>query len=358
MAITNTFYTDATIRRAIYVERLKAGQRINYDKVIATLVQRLQRIMTIYNVDNVSDLSGRQMTRLLNEMHTALDEASYTFVKRLLSWLKQFGREQNDWNELLMDKTLETNTAAVNYNLTNELIFTGLVGSTGLTVEESLDALVETQKKYIEKKIKTAAAQNRSMTDTVKDIIGTKSQNYRDGLMSQLRNFGHEMVGSVIQFAANATNMAYLDKFQDYVTGYMWVSVLDNRTSATCRSLDGQVFKTGEGPVPPAHPNCRSHITAVFNSDVSFIKGTTRKAIDGAIDAGVSYYQWLKKQPVAFQDSVLGKTRGKLFRNGGVSADDFARLNVNRNYEQLTLDQLQRLYPEMFEEANIPLDDN
>ena len=34
-----------------------------------------------------------------------------------------------------------------------------------------------------------------------------------------------------------------------------------------------------------------------------------------------TYAQWLKKQPAAVQDEVLGKTRGKLFRSGKVTID-------------------------------------
>jgi len=356
MPVTNTYYNDATIRRAVYVERLKSGQRLNYDKVLAIIIPMLYSVLAQYDVDSVGELSTRQLTKLINEMNGALDKASAAFAKRLLSWLKDFGREQNDWNTRLMDNTVDDEDnplPAVPYSYTNDLIFAGIVGSTGMTVKESLAALIATQKAHIAKRIKMAASQNQKMSVTIKDVIGTRAQSYRDGLMGQLRNFGHEVVGSVIQFAANRTNMGFMDKFQDYVTGYMWVSILDGKTSGICRSLDGQVFDFGAGPMPPAHPNCRSHITAVFRSGVKFLEGLTRKATSGSIDAGVTYYSWLKKQPAAFQDSALGKTRGKLFRNGGVSAEEFARLNVGRNYEQLTLEQLRDLYPEMFEAAGL-----
>jgi len=357
MAVSNNYYDDAVIRRAIYIERLKTGQRVNYDRVLSLLIPRLHAVMARYDVENVSDLSTRQLASLINEMSRELDKASSAFAGRLLVWLKQFGREQNDWHTLLMENTIDEEEDAlpvVPYRYTDELIFAGIVGSTGMTIKESLAALVATQKRHIAQRVKIAAAQNQKMSVAMRDIIGTRGAKYRDGLMGQFRNFGHELVGSMIQFAANRTNMGFLDKFQDYVAGYMWVSILDSKTSATCRSLDGQVFELGEGPVPPAHPNCRSHITAVFRTGVKFLKGLTRKATSGSIDAGVSYYTWLKRQSASFQDSVLGKTRGKLFRNGGVSAKEFGRLNVGRNYEQLTLEQLRGLYPEMFEEAGIP----
>ena len=222
-----------------------------------------------------------------------------------------------------------------------------------MTIKETITALITTQKNNVGKRVRMAAAQNMKMTDAVRSIVGTRSQNYRDGVLSQLRNLAHSTVNDVIQYAANATNLAFLDKFQDYVDGYQWVSILDGKTSPICRNLAGKVFKEGQGPLPPAHPNCRSHITTVFKTGVKFLKGLTRKATSGSIDAGATYYSWLAKQSAAFQDSVLGKTRGKLFRNGGVSSSEFARLNMGRNYEQLTLKELRGLYPEMFENAGI-----
>lgn len=354
MTITNTFYTDATVRRAVYIERLKTGQRIQYDAVLKKLVERLTRIMTIYNVDKISDLSNRQLSRLLNEMNVALDYESYQFVKKLMLWLKVLNKDENDWNTQLMVKTIdEKKHPAVPYAFTAALMLNNPLNSTGLTIADSWKAVIKTQQDVLTRKVKIAAAQNRPMREVIKEVIGTAGAKFKDGLVNQLRNIGHEMIGSVIQHAVTSSRYGFLDKYQDWVSGYMWVSVLDSRTSAICRSLDGQVFETGNGPMPPMHPNCRSHVTAVFKEGTKFLKGLTRKATDGVIDAGVTYYEWLKKQTAAFQDSVLGKTRGALFRRGGLSATEFARLNVGRDFEQLTLDELRDLYPEMFKEAGL-----
>ncbi len=38
----------------------------------------------------------------------------------------------------------------------------------------------------------------------------------------------------------------------------LYVAVLDNRTTAICRSLNGKVYPAGSGPYPPLHWNCRS----------------------------------------------------------------------------------------------------
>ncbi|MFP3663054.1 hypothetical protein SB768_31970, partial [Burkholderia sp. SIMBA_043] len=58
-------------------------------------------------------------------------------------------------------------------------------------------------------------------------------------------------------------------------------------------------------------------------------------------------------QPAAFQDATLGPVRGKLFRDGGLTAERFAALQLDKNFKPLTLDQLKELEPLAFERARL-----
>ena len=90
-------------------------------------------------------------------------------------------------------------------------------------------------------------------------------------------------------------------------------------------------------------------------------EGETRPAIgedaSGANDRGVvknqTYYEWLKTQPAQFQDKVLGGTRGALFRNGGLNADQFSALQLNSNFLPMTLEEMASEAPEAFSQANL-----
>lgn len=46
---------------------------------------------------------------------------------------------------------------------------------------------------------------------------------------------------------------------------YQWISVIDAKTSQICQDLNRKVFRRGKGPVPPAHPNCRSTVAPYVN---------------------------------------------------------------------------------------------
>ena len=67
----------------------------------------------------------------------------------------------------------------------------------------------------------------------------------------------------------------------------------------------------------------------------------------------LSYYDWLKQQPAAFQDKAIGPVRAKLFREGGLSIERFSELQLDRNFSPLTLVQMKALEPLAFERAGI-----
>ena len=60
-----------------------------------------------------------------------------------------------------------------------------------------------------------------------------------------------------------------------------------------------------------------------------------------------NYADFLSRQSARFQDSVLGPTRGKLYRQGGLTLQQF----VDFSGRQLTLEQLAAKFPEAFVKA-------
>ncbi|EAP2989430.1 phage head morphogenesis protein, partial [Salmonella enterica] len=137
-------------------------------------------------------------------------------------------------------------------------------------------------------------------------------------------------------------------KNSDIVEKYEWVSTLDSRTSTICRSRDGQKYEIGKGPLPPAHPNCRSTTAPVISSDFDFLDAGAKRAARGAeggiqVDASTTYYDFLKQQPAWFQDEALGSVRGKIFRNSGISPEEFRVISVDGFGRPLTLQQMAEL---------------
>lgn len=123
--------------------------------------------------------------------------------------------------------------------------------------------------------------------------------------------------------------------------------------------MGGSGIELGKGPLPPAHPNCRSSIVPVTKSwrelgvDLDGLPPGMRSSVDGPVDGSLSYYEWLKRQPPAFVEEALGPTRAALFLKGGIDAEEFARLQLDRNFQPLTLEELRRKIPAVFERAGV-----
>lgn len=104
-----------------------------------------------------------------------------------------------------------------------------------------------------------------------------------------------------------------------------FVAVLDSATTITCASLDGTIHPIGEGPHPALHWGCRSIRVPIVQQGVALDLPGGRRTAEGVrpVSARLTYGGWLKKQPEAVQDEVLGVERAKLFRSGKVSIQRF-----------------------------------
>jgi SPP1 gp7 family putative phage head morphogenesis protein len=184
--------------------------------------------------------------------------------------------------------------------------------------------------------------EGRTTAQMVRDLRGTRAGGYKDGILAINRRAAEATVRTAVAHTANAAKSAMFEANADLIKGVQWISTLDGRTSAVCRARDGQVYEPNKGPRPPAHINCRSSTTPILKSwqelglDLKDAPVSTRSSMDGQVAADLNYNGWLKNKSAAFQDDVLGNTKGKLFRKGGLSMDRF----VNRAGREYTLDEL------------------
>jgi hypothetical protein len=111
-------------------------------------------------------------------------------------------------------------------------------------------------------------------------------------------------------------------------------AVLHNST--ICRARSNRVYKIDQGPLPPAHFGCRSTITPL-------LKNLPNPEF-------TSYSEWLERQPHTLQDDILGPTRAKLFRDGGLPLDKFVN---DRNGHVYTLEELARREREAWRRAGL-----
>ena len=122
----------------------------------------------------------------------------------------------------------------------------------------------------------------------------------------------------------------------DVTERYIYRAVLDSKTTPICRSLDGKVYKWGEGPEPPLHFGCRS-LRAPLTIGIE----------DDEIEEFESYGQWLQENPSEKQKVFGSKTPYYNFLAKKYGPDDALRRFVRDDGSELTLQQLRRRYPKV-----------
>ncbi len=213
------------------------------------------------------------------------------------------------------------------------------------------------QARQIRNAVSTGFFEGKTTPQIIKEVVGTVSARYNDGLLKQTRASAERIVRTAVNHTSSVARDLTQQENSDIAPYYEWVSTLDGRTSNICKKLDGTVYRVGKGRLPPAHFNCRSTTAPLFADEVSRADGElTKKDIggkraskDGQVSANLTYGEWLEKQSKKFQVEALGEARAKLFRDGGLTLDKF----VNDADQTLTLDQLKSKYPTAWDKADL-----
>jgi len=187
-----------------------------------------------------------------------------------------------------------------------------------------------------------------------RQVFGTAQADFKDGVWGRARRDIMALTRTAVQHAASQARKEVYEANTDIVVGVQILATLDDRTTPLCQSMDGRVFPVGEAPLPPYHIGCRTTTIPVLDEAFAGLeKGGTRiaKGPDGTeiVPADQTYFDWLKTQPPAFQDAAIGPKRAELLRSGGLTAKRFGELNLGRNFEPRTLDEMRKLEPLAFE---------
>lgn len=345
MADRNAFVSNSFARRQVYFERAKTALYRQYGTVTGNLVRTLTEELSRRELANLGAYTKGQLRALIRDVLKQFDEKSGDFYDEVARWLGIATEDEAAFvvatlNTALGEEQIER------LSVSND-VFGGIIAATGFGALETMRQFNRTQRNNVRKNIQIAWARNLSVRDTIALFRGTRGRRFRDGLAARMQRFAEATVATVAQFGENIARSSVLQQ-ASIVFGYTWVSILDGKTSTQCRSLSGRTFRFATGPIPPIHLNCRSHIEPLFNAGTVFARTTGQ-----VIDVGETYYSWLRRQTRQFQDDVLGPSRGDLFRRGGLTSEEFSRLNLSRQFEPLTLAEMRARQPEVFREANV-----
>jgi SPP1 gp7 family putative phage head morphogenesis protein len=318
MVTTTVSALDAFLRHQINVERYKNYNVQQSFNVLAQIKQRVAVQLVKTGKDKLSDLSKREFNQFIKDFTKGYNELFGKYETAQLAEFKKFFKADFGEQKFMFGKIggkayRGPNADAMWATMQNEP-----ASGIGVEPKRMFKVFSANAQNKIVAALKVGYTDNLTMADVMKSIAGTSELKLRDGLINRF------------EAQLTATVQTYIQQMVSFLTGgiggslndkYQWVSILDSNTTQICRSRDGHIYKYGDGPMPPAHYNCRS---------------TPIPVIDAAIKEMPTFFAWLQMQPPVIQDEVLGKRQGGGLRSGRVTADDIPRFN---QMSPLTLEQ-------------------
>ena len=345
----NDDLADAAVSHSIGLTRLSTATArkvlAQLRRVDARIVERLQRA-------DISTLSRTRMEKLLADIRRVIDGAYIDAMGALQVDLEKLAAYEAQYQLDLFKRVVPVRLETVTPAAAQVVAAVNSRPFQGKLLKEVYRELPAAVFRQVRDTIRGGFIEGRTTDQIVRDLRGTAAQGFKDGILAKTRRDVEAVVRTAVSHTANSAREATYAANADLIKGVQWVSTLDTRTSAVCRARDGKIYEPDKGPRPPAHFNCRSSTTVVLKSwrEMGFkaddLPASTRASMNGQVPGDLDYDGWLRRQPKAVQDDILGDKKGDLFR-AGLKMDRF----VDRSGVEYTLDQLKRREAEIWEKA-------
>lgn len=390
----NDDFFDAQIRRAIFLERYKGATSRRMQRLLreteADLETQLRRNLDSFNHERGRERSKR-MVALLAFLKANRTETFQDFRRVLASELGELSVQEGQFQIKAAQQTIPVQVDFVTPPPAKLRAILRTREMLGANFSELVSTMAASDLDRMVRGLRAGVAQGDSTPALIQRVLGD------GGTTSVTLDQADAVVRTITNAVANAARDEVWAANADLIAGLRWTATLDGRTSAICRARDGRVFPVNKGPRPPAHYRCRSVMVAVFDpealvrTDRPFVRDTrTRKMRErdfradargkigparwkqlsrqernslirqernawarenvGVEPEAPSYGPWLRRQPAAFQDEVLGPSRGRLFRQGKLEVSKFVDLSTG---EEFTLDELRRREPDAWRAAGL-----
>ena len=338
----NDQIVNDAIRHSVYLERFKTQTQNEVlsklkNEVMPDLVDRLK--IRLARIKTRGRDIGPGATKKLRELIAATNAEIVAGVKSTRDFtkaeLREFANYEANWTVDTMQKAMPVNISLKTPN----------IGSLGAAIERNPmeGALLKDWWGGLAKTAQGRLQRQLNLGIVAGDSIQTIARGFRKALDTTTRE-ATAIVRTAVNHASSTARAATYEANSDVVKGVQVVATLDGRTTVFCMSEDGKVYSLEDIRYPPYHFQCRTTTVPVTKSwkelgiDLKEAPPGTRATMDGQASSKITYNDWLKKQPVKFQNDVLGVSKAKQFR-AGKPVGKF----IGNNRQTLTLKELEKM---------------
>lgn len=376
----NELFLDAMIRHQIGLLRLSKTQGRKIKSILDATERDLRRAIHdhIARGANLDSPSGvRRLQNLLDEIRKIRAPSYAELAKTYQADMTALSLAEPKFMAMITETVAPV---ILNTTLPSPKLLRAIVKThpfQGRTMRQWSRKISVDDLARIEAQINIGMVQGESSAQISRRVVGSVKLRGTDGVTQITRNNADAISRTAVNAISNQSRQAFVQENKDIFTFELYIATLDGQTTPVCRSLDGKRFRIGEGAFPPLHMNCRSLRTPILDNRIlgsrpmkavtergllreftkqeritgvtkrvnlprgtkgpfdKFARTRTRELV-GTVPAKTTYQEWLGTQSNQFQADVLGKTKAKLFRDGGLKLDKF----VNNSGKEFTLSRL------------------
>lgn len=328
----NGYIINGLTRHQIFIQRFASGQ---VKQALPILRQMARDIRAALQRQDLTDFQTARLVALQLDIQAITSAAGVSLRELMTGNMVEFAEYEAQFTQRLLQGAVTVELSGV-----STVALGAAVTAAPMTLVSGQNTIRTTFAGVFDT---FAAGAAREVMTTVQAGItaGATNAEITRNVMSLVNNRTRAQAETVVRTAANAAGSAARAELyaanSDVLQGEEYVATLDGRTRPAHAALDGNNYPVGQGPQTPLGYNCRCiRVPIVDRRFAALREGATRASYQGPVSAQRTYGGWLRDQPAAFQDEVLGPERAKLFRSGGLSLDKFAD-DSGRLY---TLDEL------------------
>ena len=227
---------DATEKR--FLERLQKELK-NFDFVP-------NQKKTLEQLKKINEKLVKIRAQAFADAQKSIEDESKKLSENEVKWAKRVSKEMTGEGKLK-----EPSETLLSRVVENSL-------SSGRTLQQWFLKIAFDDAARVETVVQQGFSSGLSIDEIVRQIIGTKANDYRDGIFNTTRNEANNIARTICNGIANSAKMAFYQANDDVITGVEILSTLDGRTCPVCASLDRKRYKMDETPPSlPLHHQCR-----------------------------------------------------------------------------------------------------
>lgn len=328
---------DMMTRHQIFLEGVKAGQSKLFNDTAAEFRKSFLELILELDIAfaSMGQLTKKKLVEFIVKLRAKQFAIYNTFSAQLLKDLEGFVDADRDLTKNMLElytgeKVEKKDKAFFGVLLTASAIKANAkllsviknspIPANGMLPLNFIGGFIASASAVPENLIRKAYANNWTVKQMNDALFGTAAKNFRDGEITRVGYQANSLINTLWQHSSAIISAAIGSQFFDR---YVWVSILDDKTTNTCRERDGRVYEYGKGPLAPAHYFCRS-------KNIPIDPEAT------VIDEPTTYYSWLKNQPKEVQDEILGTSRATSLASGQLKSVDLGKFSV---VQSLTAEQ-------------------